>query len=101
MRGSSGFRYCELITHIVHCADPVKESTESAENRINYDVFRRCPLRKFCIDLETSVIFGLSFGSSQHVLMKHHSWFVTMGVVGLRGLTPLCTSMITCASRRR
>ena len=40
----------------------------------NYEVFLRFPLKKFCMDFKTSVIFGLSFGSSaQHVLIKHHN----------------------------
>jgi len=40
----------------------------------HHEVHRRFLRKKFCIDFETSVIFGLSFGSSaQHVLMKLHS----------------------------
>lgn len=68
----------------------------------DHEVFLRFPLINVCTDFETSSISGLSVGSSaQHELIKHHSWSVTKGVFGRRGLTPLCTSMMTCASRRR
>lgn len=94
------FIVCEVQVHSSPCKQPVPKKRKQPTK--NQEVCRRFPCKNSCIDFDTSTISGLLVGSSfQHTLMNAQSWLVTNGVEGLRGFTPLCTSMTTCASRRR